>query len=197
MINLPEPKQYGDTSVEETLAKRLSVRDYGKGKLEFETISQMLWAAQGITSPHGFRTAPSAGGTYPLEIYLVAAEIEGLEPGIYRYSPHHHSLTLVREGDYRQQLTGAALDQEWVNEAQANLVITAVYERTTQRYGDRGIRYVHMEAGHVGQNLYLQSETLNIGMVVIGAFHDNQIAKILELPDNEAPLYVIPVGHKN
>ncbi len=195
-IFLPMPRLSGDMSVEEAIARRRSVREYLDSPLKIEEISQLLWSAQGITDVRrGFRVAPSAGATYPLEVYLVVREggVEGLEPGIYKYDSHRHSLMLLKLGDFSKELYSAALNQEWVLEAPINLVVTAVYERTTSRYGERGIRYVHMEVGHVGQNVYLQATALNLGTVVIGAFHDEEVKRIISVPD-EVPLYIMPVG---
>jgi SagB-type dehydrogenase family enzyme len=198
VINLPEPKTKGEMSVEEALLKRRSIREYTSQPLNLEQISQLLWAAQGITEPRlGFRTAPSAGATYPLEIYLVVGEkgVEKLEAGIYKYNPHEHSIILLLKGDFRKELMGAGLGQTWIGEAPINIVIVAIYERTTSRYGERGIRYVHMEAGHVGQNIYLQATALKLGTVVIGAFYDEEVQKVLNLPKEEKPLYIMPVGY--
>jgi len=195
-IFLPMPRLSGDMSVEEAIARRRSVREYINSPLKIEEVSQLLWSAQGITDVRrGFRAAPSAGATYPLEVYLVVREggVEGLEPGIYKYDPHRHSLMLVKPRDFSKELYSAALNQDWVLEAPINLVVTAVYERTTRRYGERGIRYVHMEVGHVGQNVYLQATALNLGTVVIGAFYDEEVKRIIGTPD-EAPLYIMPVG---
>lgn len=155
---------------------------------------------QGITdSAKKYRAAPSAGATYPLEVYLVAGSngVNGLEEGVYLYEPDPHQLEKVLTGNRQPSLREAALGQSPVSDAPANIIITAVYERTKRRYGARGERYVHMEAGHVGQNLYLQAEVLGLGMVVIGAFHDNQVKKVLDLPEERDPLYVIPIGHPN
>jgi SagB-type dehydrogenase family enzyme len=158
---------------------------------------QLLWAAQGVTKPeYGFRTAPSAGGTYPLEVYVVvkSSGVMGLEAGIHRYEPRDHTLIKIVDGDFSRQLMAAALDQEWVGAAPANFVITAVFERTSAKYGERGIRYVWQETGHAAQNIYLQAVALGLGNVVIGAFHDNEVQTILQLPDFEKPMCVIPVG---
>ena len=193
-IILPQPRYDGDVSVEEAILHRRSVRDYTDQALNLHEVAQLLWAAQGITDQRGFRAAPSAGATYPLEVYIVTGNVEGVAPGIYRYEPQAHKLLKVVDGDKREALAVAALDQEWVAQGAINIVIAAIYERTTGRYGQRGIMYVHMEAGHAAQNVYLQAVALNLGTVVIGAFHDDQVAKILELPDNEVPLYIMPVG---
>ncbi|MEA3459135.1 MAG: SagB/ThcOx family dehydrogenase [Chloroflexota bacterium] len=194
LIKLPQPRYDSDVSIEETLLKRRSVRDYTGELLTLEEVSQLLWAAQGITADWGGRTAPSAGATYPLETYLVVGDVEGLEEGVYKYNPHRHELCKVLDGDKRVELARAALEQDWVKEGAVDIVLTAVYERTTVRYGQRGTRYVHMEAGHAAQNVYLQAVALNLGTVVVGAFYDDQVKKVLRLPKEEHPLYIIPVG---
>jgi SagB-type dehydrogenase family enzyme len=196
-IELPESKKYGEMSVEEALKKRRSVREYLEKPLKLNDLSQILWAAQGITEPiRKFRTAPSAGATYPLEVYVVVKNVEGLEKGVYHYNPYEHSLELVKKGDFSHNLYEACLNQEWVLKAQANLVITAFYERTTSRYGERGIRYVHLEAGHVGQNIYLQATSLGMGTVAVGAFYDDKVEEIVDAEVNEKALYVYPLGYR-
>jgi SagB-type dehydrogenase family enzyme len=196
VIKLPEPQYDSDVSLEQSLLERRSVRDYSGQPLTLQEISQLTWAAQGLTDPRGFRTAPSAGGLYPLELYLVAGDVEGLAAGVYLYQPDGHQLVKTGDGDVRAGLAEAALEQEWVEEGAVNFVFTAVYERTTGKYGERGIRYVHMEAGHAAQNLCLQAAALGLGAVTIGAFYDEQVSRLLNLPADEQPLYVIPVGRK-
>jgi SagB-type dehydrogenase family enzyme len=191
------PRTSGSVSVEEALARRRSIREYANEPLTIDQVMQLLWAAQGITNAdYGFRTAPSAGGTYPLEIYLVTGPsgVVGLEAGIYRYEPRNHTLIKTIGGDFSAQLMAAALDQEWVGAAPVNFVITAVLERTTGKYGERGVRYVWQETGHVAQNMYLQAVALELGNVVVGGFHDTEVQRILQLSDFEKPAYVIPVG---
>jgi len=182
--------------MEEALVERRSVRDYSTELLSLDEVSQLLWAAQGVTAEWGGRTAPSAGALYPLEVYLVVGRVENLTEGIYKYIPKGHELVKVKDGDVRQQLAVAALGQTCVKDGAVNIVITAVYERTTGKYGERGVRYVHMEAGHAAQNIYLQATALNLGMVTVGAFQDDQVSDILGISQNESPLYVIPVGRK-
>jgi SagB-type dehydrogenase family enzyme len=189
-IKLSKPKEKGLTSIEETLHKRRSVRDYKRGPLNLEQVSQLLWAASGSNLYR--RTAPSAGATYPLEIYLVVGEVEGLEPGIFHYSSSRHSLEMTKEQDVRNRLSRAALGQEMIEEASVSIVIAADYGRTTGHYGQRGTRYVHMEVGHVGQNVSLQAVALSLGTVMIGAFDDKQVKEVLGI--REEPLYIIPVG---
>jgi SagB-type dehydrogenase family enzyme len=193
-LRLPEPQYDSEFSIEQSFLKRRSVRDYTGEPVTIEEVSQLLWAVQGITDSRGLRTSPSAGATYPLEIYLVAGNVLQLEPGVYHYIPSGHSLDEVIKGDMRADLAEAALMQMWMEDGAVMIVITAVYERTTSRYGERGIRYVHMEAGHAAQNLYLQATAMELGIVVVGAFQDDRIAKILQLPKEERPLYLVPVG---
>ena len=193
-FELPEPKLSSKTSVEEALSERRSVREYGKGPLSVEDISQLLWAAQGITARWGGRTAPSAGALFPLEIYVVVGQVKGLEPGLYHYDPGKHSVIKKVDGDLRQKLTQASLHQDEITRAPATFVITAVYERTMKKYKQRGIQYVHMEVGCTGENIYLQAETLDLGTVFIGAFEDEKVKKVLGI--KEEPLGIMPVGKK-
>jgi len=193
-IRLPDPLQDSDTSIEAALLARRSVRSYQDGPLTRAEISQLLWAAQGITSPRGLRSAPSAGALYPLEMYVVAGNVDDLPDGVYKYGPEKHDLTGLAEGDKRKELCSAALGQTSVRNAAAVIVISAVYERTTAKYGERGIQYVHMESGHAAQNIFLQAVPLNIGTVVIGAFYDEAVKKVLKMPEREQPLYIMPAG---
>ncbi len=192
VVVLPEPRLNSDVSVEEAIAKRRSVRSYRNEPITLDQLSQLLWAAQGITDPRRYRSAPSAGATYPFEVYVVVGNVEGLEGGIYRYDPFNHTLILVRKGDWRRALQKAALDQSWVGRAAVDIVLVAYYGRTTHYYGERGVRYIHMEAGHIGQNIYLQATALNLGTVAVGAFDDASVAGILGT--DGAPLYIFPVG---
>jgi SagB-type dehydrogenase family enzyme len=189
-IKLPNPIEKGNLSVEEALQRRRSVRDYKKGALSLMEVSQLLWAGGGQNLYR--RTAPSAGATYPLELYLVSGEIEGLEMGLYHYLVSRHRLEKIKEEDLRKRLCRAALEQRMIERAPATLIIAADYQRTTGHYGQRGVRYVHMEVGHMGQNISLQAVALNLGTVMIGAFQDKEIKEILGI--EEEPLYIIPVG---
>jgi SagB-type dehydrogenase family enzyme len=189
-IMLPRPKEKGLTSIEETLNQRRSIRDYQRGSLSLEQISQLLWAGSGRNLYQ--RTAPSAGATYPLETYLVVGEVEGLEPGVYHYSYSKRSLEMTKEQDVRKKLSQSALGQTMIEKAQVSIIIAANYKRTTGRYGQRGLRYAHMEVGHVGQNVSLQAISLNLGSVMIGAFRDKEVQEVLGI--EEEPLYIIPVG---
>ena len=196
LIALPEPKLKGEVSVEEAIKRRRSRRDFREKSLSKEQISQVLWSAQGLTKG-SFRASPSAGATYPLEIYLVVGEngVEGVKEGFYHYLPQKHSLELLKEGDFRRPLTQAAWGQTFIARAPASLIMTAEYARTTGKYGERGIRYVHIEIGHAGENVYLQAEALGLGTVAVGAFSDEFVSRILNLPKNEKPLYIMPIGY--
>lgn len=196
-ISLPEPKKQSQTSVEEAILKRRSVREYKDEPLSLKEVSQILWSAQGLTAPDwGGRAAPSAGALYPLEVYLVASKVENLTPGVYHFIPQGHKLKRVKESDLSLVLTQSALDQGAVKNAPISLVLTAVFERTTQKYGQRGERYVYMEVGHAAQNVYLQAQSLALGTVVIGAFDDQALSELLNLSSQETPLYIVPVGRE-
>ena len=179
--------------MEEALRARRSVRRYGHAPLTLDEVSQLLWAAQGVTSRDGGRTAPSAGARYPLALYLVARDVSGLPAGIYQYRPARHDIVSL---DSRRQrsLADAVPTQRWVAEAPAVLVIAAVYERATARYGERGVRYVHMEVGHAAQNVYLQAAALGIGTVFVGAFREDAVSAALGLPQTTQPLGLMPLG---
>jgi SagB-type dehydrogenase family enzyme len=191
---LPDPKTRSDISLEDCLVKRRSVREYRNDPLSLEDISQLLWAAQGVTAHWGARTTPSAGALYPLEVVVVVGNVRDLPAGAYRYDPKDHEIVGIALGDLRSQLAGAALGQSSVRNAAIEVVFTAVYQRTTRKYGDRGIQYVHMEVGHAAQNVCLQATALGLGTVPIGAFDDDQVSLLLNLPKDERPLYLIPVG---
>jgi SagB-type dehydrogenase family enzyme len=188
-ISLPPPARSGELSLEEALVQRRSVRTFQDAPLTTAELGQLLWAAQGITSEHGFRTAPSAGALYPLELYVATAE------GVFHYSPQPHHLEVLSAQDARPALHQAALRQEAVRQAPAVFIVTAVYERTANKYGAvRSPRYVHLEAGHAAQNLLLEAVALGLGAVPIGAFEDEKVQAALGLPPDHEPLYLIPVG---
>lgn len=195
-VELPTPDRTGTMSVERALDQRRSVRAYQREAMALDDVSQLLWAAQGITHANGYRTAPSAGALYPLELHVVAGRVEGLAPGVYRYRPGDHMLVTTERRDRRADLARAALDQSWVQAGAIAVVITAVYERTARKYGERAPRYAHIEAGHVAQNIYLQATTRNLGTVIVGAFDDADVKAVLNLPDGEEPLAIMPVGQR-
>jgi SagB-type dehydrogenase family enzyme len=194
IVPLPQPHYEGKLSVESALHQRKSVRAYTDAPLTIAEVSQLLWAAQGITHADGLRTAPSAGALYLLTVYLVVANVQMLSQGIYTYQRQKHKLVRVIEGNKRAELSAAALEQSWVQESAVVMVLSAIYERTTARYGERGIRYVHMEVGHAAQNIQLQAVSLNLGTVVVGAFDDRKVQRIMQMTTREVPLSLMPVG---
>ena len=186
---LPAPSRVGSLSLEEALIQRRSIREFDSESLTLEELGQLLWAAQGITHERGFRTAPSAGALYPLEIYVATEE------AVFQYDPQGHSVTVVGRDDARTALYKASGKQAAVRQAPAVFIVTAVYERTEQKYGPtRSPRYVHLEAGHAAQNLLLQAVALGLGAVPIGAFDDTEVQGVLGIPSDHEPLYLIPVG---
>lgn len=193
-VRLPAPRAHDGGPLNEAIANRRSHRSFRRGALTLSQVSQLLWAAQGITDQAGRRTAPSAGALYPLEIYLVAGRAEGLEPGVYRYLPRGHRLRPVIRGDRRSELGLAALGQPWVARSAAVLLVAADFSRTTQKYGQRGRRYVCIETGHAAQNVLLEATSLGLGAVTVGAFDDAAVGRIAGLPPNEQPLYLIAIG---
>jgi SagB-type dehydrogenase family enzyme len=162
--------------------------------LSLEDVSQILWAAQGITARAGLRTAPSAGALYPLEVYLVAGDVEQLGAGVYLYREDAHELVMTLEGDYRKRLASAALGQTWMQRAPAVIVIAGIYQRSARKYGQRARRYVHIEVGHAAQNVYLQAVARDLGTVIVGAFDDTRVQSVLGLPADHMPLGLMPFG---
>ena len=188
-IKLLEPSLKGTVSLEECIVKRESVRSFKDKSVETEKMSQLLWAGQG---KKGYKkTVPSAGGTYPLELYVVIKD-----KGIFHYDSSNHKLISVKEGSFGKALARASLDQMFIFEAPLNIVICADFNRTCGRYGNRGVRYVFMEIGHCAQNIELEAVALGLDSVPIGAFHDDEVKKILGFSKNIDPLYIIPIGYK-
>lgn len=196
VILLPTPRVDGSVSLEHALAHRRSIRLFDPSPVSLAAISQLLWAAQGTTDDRGFRTAPSAGALFPLEVFLVAGAVSGLTPGIYHYETTAHRLMRVSTREIREQLAKAASDQRWIAEAPAILVLIANYDRTARKYGSRGARYVQMEAGHAAQNVYLQSEALDLGTCMVGAFREESVKELLGLLTDLEPLGLMPVGKR-
>ena len=208
MISLPAPRLNGPMSVEEAVYQRRSVQSSFLGDtLSLEDLSQLLWAAQGVTDPSeeppaglrsewmgGHRTAPSAGGLYPLEVYALVVSVESLDPGFYGYVPAAHALEVVAREDLRDALWEAALRQTRIREAPLTLVFAAVIARTAARYGDRAERYVHIEVGSAAENVYLQVEPLGLGTRFMGAFDDDAVREVLGLPEDQDVFGIMPVG---
>jgi SagB-type dehydrogenase family enzyme len=189
-IFLPQPQLKGKISVEQAISQRRSKRNFSTEGLTLEQISQLLWSAQGITGEQGkFRTAPSAGAVYPIQIYLLNKD------GLFHYLSKGHKLSRITTDYLCQELAKAALGQSTIAQAPVDIVITAVYEDINLRYGSRAKRYTDIEVGHIAQNIHLQSVALGLGSVPIGAFDDLAVKRLLKLPDEEQPLYIIPIGY--
>jgi len=189
MITLPKPNQDGSMLLEKAIAVRRSRRNFSLQPLTMEQISQLTWVAQGQDARSGYRTVPSAGATYPLELFVVTGD------GLFHYLPAKHSLEKLTGQDLRAALALAAWGQEFVEAAPLTLVFAAEFSRTTKHYGQRGIRYVYMEAGHAVQNVHLQAEALGLGSVAVGAFDDASVGKVLSLPNDLEPIYMVVIGH--
>ncbi len=187
---LPPPQLAGPMSFEEAVAARRSVRAFTDEPLTAEQVSQLCWAAQGITDKRqDLRAVPSAGALYPIELYVMRPD------GVYVYDPASHRMKPHLDGDLRMKLQAAALDQEAVGDAPACFIVAAVIDRSAKKYGSRAERYCYMEAGHVGQNLLLQATTLGLVGVPVGAYEDRQCAAALKLPKGQRVLYMLPIGH--
>ena len=199
-MKLPQPRIEGDVSLERTIKNRRTIRSFTSEHLTQKQFSQLLWAAQGITTDRGYlRAAASAGALYPIDLYAVVGEqgVEGTKAGVYHYEPRGHSLSLVTQGDLRNGVARASLSQMWMARPPLSLVITAEYDRITIKYGNRGVRYAMIEAGHIGQNIFLQAEALGLGAGIVGAFNDEDVARVMGIPRSHEPLLIMPVGYKS
>ena len=199
-MQLPDPITVGDVSLEMTIHNRRTIRAFQSTTLTLKQFSQLLWAAQGITGPEGYmRAAPSAGALYPMDIYGAIGKgcIEGLAPGIYLYSPDDHSVSLIQKGDSRRDIALASLGQMWMSYAPITFVITAEYNRITRKYGQRGVRYAMIEAGHIGQNIFLQSQALGLETGIVGAFQDQKVIQVMGIKGTHKPLLLMPVGYRS
>ena len=194
-ISLPKPDVSHGISLNSALNLRRSQRKFSAKPISLTQLSQLLWSAQGVTHFFGFRTAPSAGALYPLEIFVVVSNVDQLSQGIYHYKPDSHELELIIKGDHSKQFSQAANRQSSIKKATATLIITAVIKRTEQKYGQRAKRYVHIEAGSAAQNIYLQAASLQLGTVYIGSFKDKKVLQLMQLPMDHKPLGLMPVGH--
>ena len=198
-MRLPAPQLDGDVSLEKAIRVRRTVRSFDGRALSLHQISQLLWSAQGITEKGGFkRAAPSAGALYPMDIYAIvgAGCVEGLDPGVYHYEPEGHSISPGRGKDVRGEVANASLWQTWMAQAPLNFVITAEYSRIMGKYGQRGIRYAMIEAGHIGQNIFLQAQAMGLAAGIVGAFEDDKIIRIMGIKETHEPLLIMPVGYK-
>jgi len=198
-MNLPKPRLEGEVSVEQAIKHRRTIRSYRSELLTLEQLSQILWAAQGITEDRGYkRSAPSGGALYPMDIYAVVGDngLKGLKAGIYRYDPHKHAVSMITEGDLRNDLARAVLSQMWMARAPLNMVISSECSRIMSKYGTRSVIYAMIEVGHVGQNIFLQAETLGLRAGKVGAFHDNDVIRVMKITRSHEPLLIMPVGYE-
>lgn len=198
MWTLPSPQLKGAVSFEEALVARRTVRSFRGDPLTEEQVAQLLWATNGGNPKRqGRRTVPSAGALFPLDLYVVMGDggVHGRAGGVYSYDAGSHALRLLHSEDKRKDVAQACVGQMWVARAPVVVVVTGEYERTTGKYGERGTRYVHIEAGHAAQNLILQSVTMGLGAGIVGAFHDEMVSRVLGLPSSHRPLLVLPVGY--
>lgn len=196
---LPNPNYKGSLSVEEAIKSRRTVRAFSSKPLRKESLSQLLYGAQGITEDGGLKRAAASGGAlFPLDVYAVTGNngVDGLDPGVYHYIPAGHQVERVTGGDRKKQLAKASLSQMWMADPPLNLVITAEYSRICSKYGERGIRYAMIEAGHVGQNIFLQAEALGLKSGIVGAFDDKEVINVLGIPEKHEPLLIMPVGYQ-
>ncbi len=193
-IKLPVPEYTSNTSVEEALKNRRSIRDYRNSPISKKNLSQLLWSAQGTTYKNFFRTAPSAGALYPIEVYAAIGNVTDIKTGVYKYNPKKHELELIVYGDKRRGISSVALSQDFIQHAAVVIVLSVVYERVTGKYHEKGTTYTHMETGHASQNILLQAYSLKLGCVVIGAFYAQELNRLMNMEKDERPLYIIPVG---
>jgi SagB-type dehydrogenase family enzyme len=196
-VALAAPSRKGAMSVEQALAGRRSRRAYSGSPVTLAEIGQLLWAAQGITGPEGQRTAPSACALFPLQVYLSATRVDGLAPGIYKYNPDHHDLTLHVAGDKRSELTAAARDQDCMRFSACAILFAAVFEPTVTKCGERGVYYVYMEAAHASENVFLQATALDLGTCAIGSFEPAKIRCAAMLSKEEEPVYIMTIGRRS
>jgi SagB-type dehydrogenase family enzyme len=195
-VKLPAPKLKGEMSVEEAIKQRRCVRSYKDKALTLETLSQLLWSADGRTGEERHqRAAPSAGGKHPLDLYVVAGEgsVESLEAGIWHYEALEHSITLAGKGDKRETLENAAPGQ--IGSAKIDIVVTIEFARTTGKYGERGRRYAYMDCGFACENVFLEVQALGLSMCVVGAFNDDKVTEALGLPKEHEPALILTIGY--
>ena len=197
-MRLPLPTWQGKISVEQAIKQRRTTRSFHSRALNLNQLSQLLWAASGTTEENGCkRAAPSAGALYPMDLYVVAGQnsVPSIEAGVYHYEPGKHQLSEVLKGDTRIAVARASLSQMWMAGAPITMIITAEYKRATGKYGKRGIRYAMIEAGHIGQNIFLQAQALDLEAGIVGAFHDAEIIDAINIPSVHEPILLMPVGY--
>lgn len=197
-MKLPLPTWHSPVSVEQAIQQRRTIRSFSSQALDLNQVSQLLWSANGITEVNGYkRAAPSAGALYPMDVYVVVGQnrVHSTEAGVYRYEPGKHQLLAVLKGDVRSSVARASLSQMWMADAPITMVITAEYPRATVKYGKRGIKYALIEAGHIGQNIFLQAQSLGLEAGIVGAFHDAKLTDAMGVPTAHEPILLMPVGY--
>jgi len=198
-MDLPKAQTDGMVSLEKTIKVRRTIRSFTSQQLTLEQFTQLLWAAYGITENRGYKRAVASGGAcYPMDIYAIVGEdgVKGMDAGIHYYDPLDHRVLLILKGDLRKEVARASLGQMWMAKPPVSLVICAEYARITSRYGERGVRYAMIEAGHIGQNIFLQAEALGLGAGIVGAFQDEAVIQVMGIPPSHEPLLIMPVGYK-
>lgn len=195
-LALPDPHGYQGLSLEQAIEQRRSRRNYTGEPISLAQLSGLLYAANGLTDPaRELRAAPSAGALYPIETYVVVHHVTGLVAGLYHYGVADHTLEPLQMGDLRSGLLVAGIGQELLQQAPVCFVLSAIFQRSRWRYRERAYRYILLEAGHIGQNLYLAATSLGLGACAVGAFRDDNLNGLLGLDgDEEAALYLIAVG---
>ena len=193
---LPPPKTRSRFSLERALFVRRSIREYTREPLTLPELSQLLWSCQGITSAEGFRTTPSAGAVFPLEIYAVVSRVEGLPAGVYHYLPGQkkHSIECIKRGSFGKQLFELSTQQDFIHRVAVNLVIATVTSRMEKQYGEAALRFVLMEMGHAAQNVHLQAEALGLGSVAVGYLQEAKVRELLGI--QAEPLYMVSIGRR-
>ncbi len=197
-MKLPLPKWQSKVSVEQAIKQRRTIRSFTSQSLDLNQLSQLLWSASGITEENGYkRAAPSAGALYPMDVYVVVGQnrVPPVDAGVYRYEPGENQLSEVLKGDMRSSVARASLSQMWMADAPLTMVITAEYRRATVKYGKRGIQYALIEAGHIGQNIFLQAQSLGLEAGIVGAFNDAALIDAIGIPSAHEPILLMPVGH--
>ena len=195
IIHLPPPPRRDASLLESLIFRRRSRRSFSSRPVSREALSLLLWAVQGVTSPEGFRTAPSAGALYPLEVFIICGPLPEFPAGVYHYRPETHTLARQASGDCRAELARAAWDQDFIAVAPVTFLIAADFRRTTAKYGRRGVQYVFLEAGHAAQNLYLAVERWGLGTVAVGAFREDTVRRLAGMNTEWTPIYLLPVGY--
>ena len=197
-IPIRPPDQKGGMPLWEVIAQRRSIREFSRQSISFSQLSQLIWATQGITSKawgFDFRATPSAGALYPIETYIVANRVEEISPGLYHYNVKESQIVLLKEGDFGSDLQDAGLGQEMLAEAACVFIWTAIVERSKWKYRERAYRYIYMDAGHIGQTLYLAATALGLGCCTVGAFYDEEVDRLIGVDGNEEiSVYLGAVG---